>query len=234
MGLDLVELVMEVEETFGFTIRDEDAANIRTAGELYDCVMAHFEGREQGCLSSFVFYRLRRAFMTVLGLARKDVHLSSELARVIPSRRRKTWSDLQAAMGLRLPELVRPGWVTAMTTTAGIAIVIAASIFLILATRVRTTGGAIALIVCIMCAVSYVLYQATRPFAVAFRPEFATVGGLTKSILHHNYGVISDKWQRANAEEVWTTLRTLIVEQLGVRPEDVTKEASFVEDLRID
>lgn len=32
MGLELVELVMEVEETFGIIVSDEAAANIRTVG----------------------------------------------------------------------------------------------------------------------------------------------------------------------------------------------------------
>ncbi len=35
MGLDGIELVMEVEETFSFSIRDEDAATFYTVGQLY-------------------------------------------------------------------------------------------------------------------------------------------------------------------------------------------------------
>ena len=95
MGLDLVELVMEVEETFGFSIPDADAATLDTVGKLYDYVMAHrFEGREQGCLTRVVFYKLRRALMSVFGMTRGDVHLSLEMAAIIPNRRRQCWSDL--------------------------------------------------------------------------------------------------------------------------------------------
>lgn len=94
--------------------------------------------------------------------------------------------------------------------------------------------GAVLPVLCTMLLVMDVLVKATEPMAVVFRPEFATMGRLTKAILRRNYGAIPDTCQRANAEEVWNMLRTLIVEQLGVRLNDVTKEASFVEDLGAD
>lgn len=36
MGLDTVELVMEVEETFAIAISDHDAGGIVTVGQLFD------------------------------------------------------------------------------------------------------------------------------------------------------------------------------------------------------
>ena len=41
MGLDIVELVMEVEETFGIDIPDQDAERLRTVGDLYWYVREH-------------------------------------------------------------------------------------------------------------------------------------------------------------------------------------------------
>ena len=124
-------------------------------------------------------------------------------------------------MGLRLPELVRPAWVKAAVILGSCAIGTAIFVFgrAALVTAFLTTLVAM-----------YVLFQATKPLAVMFHRKFATVGGLTKCILQKNFGAISDSCQRANAEEVWDTLRCVIVEQLGVRPDDVTKEARFVED----
>ena len=231
MGLDGMELVMEVEETFGFSIRDEDAATFYTVGQLYDYILAHrFEGRQPGCLTSVAFYRLRRALISVLGIAKSDVRLASDMNTIIPARRRPVWSDLQEAIGLRLPELVRPVWVKGIATAVGGALVIA--IFEFLGVRVGRAGVICALLI-IPPLIIYLLYLGTKPCAVAFRPEFGTVGGLTKCILRKNYGAISDDCQRANVEEVWNTLRTLVGEQLGVSPNQVTKEARFVEDLGV-
>lgn len=44
MGLDIVELVMETETTFGFTIPDGDASKLETVGALYAYVRDHAPG----------------------------------------------------------------------------------------------------------------------------------------------------------------------------------------------
>jgi hypothetical protein len=41
MGLDIVEMIMEVEEKFGIDIPDTDAAELRTIGSLYAYVRDH-------------------------------------------------------------------------------------------------------------------------------------------------------------------------------------------------
>ena len=138
------------------------------------------------------------------------------------------WSALRAALGLRLPELVRPWWVVAMAMVIGCVLVVDVSI---LVRRSAGVGLSMFAMLSAACLFSVVLCLGTRPFAVLFRGEFATVRGLTTWILQHNYGTLSDERRLAHDDEVWATLRDLIVKQLGVRPEEVTKEASFVEDL---
>jgi len=44
MGLDIVEMVMEVEDQFGLVIPDADAARLQTVGDLYSYVRAHARG----------------------------------------------------------------------------------------------------------------------------------------------------------------------------------------------
>jgi acyl carrier protein len=41
MGLDIVEMVMEVEETFGIEVPNHDAERLRTVGDLYWYVREH-------------------------------------------------------------------------------------------------------------------------------------------------------------------------------------------------
>ncbi|KRL93928.1 acyl carrier protein [Limosilactobacillus equigenerosi] len=40
-SIDFVEFVLEVEDTFGATIDDEDAEQLSTIGEVVDYIMAH-------------------------------------------------------------------------------------------------------------------------------------------------------------------------------------------------
>jgi acyl carrier protein len=234
MGLDAVELVMEVEETFGFSIPDEDVADLATVGKLFDYILEYrFAGRQAGvCLSSVAFYKVRGALVSVCKVNRRDVRPTSGLANIMPVHRRRLWADLHEVLGMRLPELVRPTWVTAMATVIGGALVVAA-----MATVITRAGASIPVAIFFASAliglIAFLFFQATKPLAVMFGPEFATVGGLAETVLQKNYGVISDECQRANAEEIWKTLRKLIAEQLGVPLDAVTREANFVKDLGV-
>src|ERR1700722_12370853 len=66
MGLDTVELVMEIEEAFDLTIPDEEAEKIQTIGQAYRYILARLAGPVDGtavCLSAATFYFLRRKLM---------------------------------------------------------------------------------------------------------------------------------------------------------------------------
>ena len=47
MGLDTVELVIEVEKAFDISILDADAEKIITVGQLYDCVVSKLPAHER-------------------------------------------------------------------------------------------------------------------------------------------------------------------------------------------
>lgn len=59
-----IDLLEELEATFGIKIADEEAEQCRTVGDLYEVVCAHLPDWDlQGgrCGSSMVFYRMRRS-----------------------------------------------------------------------------------------------------------------------------------------------------------------------------
>lgn len=45
---------------------------------------------------------------------------------------------------------------------------------------------------------------------------------------------LSHKGEQADEAQVWSRVREIIVEQLGVRPEEVTPTAHFIRDLGMD
>jgi acyl carrier protein len=230
MGLDAVELLMSVEEAFGFSIPDDEACGFDTAGKLYDYILEHrFRGRQEACLSSVTFYRVRRAMMAVLGMPRTAVRVPVSLATLIPTNRRRIWRALQKALALRLPELIRPTWVKMLGAVITIGLLIATAVSL------RPILGMSTLLVLAPLAfvVVWGLVWLTIPLAVEFPADSATVGTFTKAVLARNYGTISDECSRFNDNEVWEVLRSIIVEQLGVRPSDVTKDSNFVKDLNL-
>jgi acyl carrier protein len=45
MGLDVVQLVMNLEERYGFIVPDADAREMRSVGDLHKYILAHAEPR---------------------------------------------------------------------------------------------------------------------------------------------------------------------------------------------
>jgi acyl carrier protein len=229
MGLDLVELVMEVEDAFAFSIPDEDAAGLNTVGKLYDYVLARrFRGKPDACLTSMTFYRIRRTLLSVLQIPRATVRPTTELAAIIPKRRRRTWRAIQRASGLRLPFLRRPRWVVTLATLAALGFGIAMPVHL----GLKPFGGGVMVAILSTAVFAYALSWLTEFLAYEFPPDVATVGQLAKATLARNYRpLVAESQKPASDAEVWDILQRIIGEQLGVRPDQLTKEMDFVKDL---
>jgi acyl carrier protein len=232
MGLDLVEMVIQVEDTFGFSIPNEDIEHILIMGKLYDYVLAHrFHGKQDACLSSMTFYKVRRALMSVLQVERKEVRVSTELSALMSKQRRKTWQAIEKLTGFRLPPLRRPRRVVMISALAVIGLGIAVPAML----GLRPFGGGVAAALASMCIFAFVFYQITESLAYMFPPDVETVGQLTKGILARNYQPIVAEAQKSSTdEEVWDILRRIVGEQFAVPIERLTKETNFVQDLHID
>ena len=104
MGLDAVELVMQVEDTFQLEIPDRDAEQLVTVGQLYDYVRRRVP-RDGACVTRHVFYRLRAALRV---RCRPDEILESLVAA---EDRRRAWPRLASKAALHIPALRRPEWV---------------------------------------------------------------------------------------------------------------------------
>ena len=102
MGLDSVELVLEVEEEFEITINDADAEQLRTPRQLAAYVFARLQNAQVGegaCLSQAAFYRLRKVLVSQFKVARRSVRPDSALADLLPGDLRRQWRVLGKAIG---------------------------------------------------------------------------------------------------------------------------------------
>jgi len=228
MGLDTVELVIEIEETFGISIDDSEGQQIQTVGELYDLVIekrgkARTEARaKQGrvCLTAATFYRIRRALIDSLGLERSGIHPGTCVHKLIPFRdRREAWSRLQASFKFRLPPLVRPSWLI-----IGLAL-----IALGVSTSVAVISELLLFGLLVGTALSYVAFRITQPLAVFPHRSFVSVGRLSELIVVQNYQRLEEIHNGWNPSDVWTTMRILLVQQLGVDPKKVTSDALIID-----
>ncbi|MEQ8576408.1 MAG: hypothetical protein RIB63_20255, partial [Fulvivirga sp.] len=93
MGLDSVELVIEVEKTFNIAISDIEAEKIITVGDFYDVVWDKIKENESDkCKSAILFYRCRAFFQEKYSVNRQDFKLDAKLDDIIPkTKRRAEW-----------------------------------------------------------------------------------------------------------------------------------------------
>lgn len=114
MGLDLVELTIRVEETFGIRIPDSVAAELTTPRKVADFVLTQVEESRAPlpCLSQRAFYSLRREFTRHLALPRRQFRVGAALKEIVPEEgREETWKALGSSLGVKKwPALSRPAW----------------------------------------------------------------------------------------------------------------------------
>ncbi len=231
MGLDTVELVIRVEETFGISIPDERAGRMQTVGDLYDCLRKESSAGRRVCLSAAAFYAIRRAIRLRFG-APDRLHPEDSVDAALPrSGRRAAWRELERDLELRLPDLSRPVWLVwlcggSLALSAGwVALTANASYGPVVSAAALTAwllGGGIA------------AAALTLPFATLPGPAISTFGSLSDQVLALNYARLSAQYDSSNPSDLWKSLRLVIVDQLGVKPHQVTKAARWVDDLGAD
>ncbi len=107
MGLDSVELLINVEKHFDINIPDPEAAKIYTLQDFADCVYSKVQTNpSQACKSKVLFYRLRIYFQTRFGISRDDFYPQRLIGDLIPSIKLKdTWEMIAHDFDVLLPEL---------------------------------------------------------------------------------------------------------------------------------
>lgn len=114
MGLDLVELAIRFEDTFGITIPDRVAEELTTPRKVTDYIFSQVNTVNQSpCLSQQSFYYLRKKFVTLLGISRREFRPEVQLETLIPlGPRKEIWLKVMDEIGSSsLPALARPIWV---------------------------------------------------------------------------------------------------------------------------
>lgn len=233
MGLDTVELVMEIEEAFDISIPDDHASKMLTVGDVYEFILektADSALKSSTCLSAAAFFALRR-HVSALGLSPSEIRPKTQLDCVIPLIGRRTyWQNLSSRMDLRFPRLGRPSWL-ALLNCMLVAIVVFAS-FLGFAQQNVVAGFFAAGVLDVISSV--LLIFLTKPLAIYPVSTCSTVRDLVTNLVATNYNTLATRYSTRNPSDVWNALQLIVAEQLGVDRSAVVPHARFVQDLGAD
>lgn len=209
-----IDLLEEVEATFGIKIANEEAERCATVGDLYDVVSAHspeWDSQDGNCGSSMVFYRLRRSLSPEV---RRGVVPDTTFASIglQPSR---LFKKLAGDTGLRLPAYE----LTWLGTTGGFLLV----------------GGILAAIVALLTG-HWIISGIAALIALAGLPlirldpgriptGIVTVADLVRRTAPLNAAVLKDAGGRP--ADCWSVLVALAAEHGVLPPDEIRPETVF-------
>jgi len=224
MGLDGVELIMEVEDTFGISIPDEEAEYCSTVGGMYNIIISKLTPAEEGCLSNSAFYKLRKAMIDEFNFSRKEIRPKALLHGFFPEKnRRSAWKSLQERLNLQLPCLRRPTMIHVGIFLSSLMVGLTAGIY----------SRSIFIFITAFLFAIIIAYMITKFLATEFPKPCTTIGGTVNNIVALNFKTLREEKSKWHHNEVWRTLLFVISDQLGIDENELTPETNFVKDLNV-
>jgi acyl carrier protein len=233
MGLDSVEILVNVENAFGITISNYEAEKITTVGDIHNVVWRNVQGRQSmRCRSQQLFYKLRYLLISKFQVPREDIEPDASLNDIFPKKnRRLKYLRLQKELQLKVPELVLP----------------AAWGRLLIITGVTLIPGLLALALVLIYGYGYTSWLYLLPglgiiatlfisnildaVRTEFKPEM--VKAYTQTVLAFNYGTLITN-KGINRDEMEIIINNIIAETIGLDLQDISAEKSLTNDLGID
>lgn len=233
MGLDSVEILVKVENTFGIQISNAEAERIVTVGDYYNVVWKHVANRQsEKCQSQALFYKLRKSLASSFPLSAGNIRLDVRTDTIFPKQNR-CWHYLQFAenTSLQLPALVLPAAWETLLTAFGFTTIL---------------GGLLASLV-VVNFTDFTKWTLLFPVVgVGLTKLFSnllnhkrtvipstTIREFTKEILTLNYATITQK-NGINRNDMESVINHILVDMVGVELHEISPEKSLTDDLGID
>lgn len=110
-SLDDLEIVLRIEQAFGFSIPDQDVEAMGTVGRTVRYLWQRSSQQtftlrprpEGACERAFIFHELRRLLIIRGGVPRAAVRLEARLGDLLPSWHFQFWKEIQSVFGARIP-----------------------------------------------------------------------------------------------------------------------------------
>jgi acyl carrier protein len=233
MGLDGIELVMEIEKAFDIRIPDEEAEKIRTVGDMYNAVWKHLDSRHSNqCNSQILFYKFRKYFTETFHLPKDLFHPHTVLNDIFPQEnRRNRYIIMQHDISLVLPKLaLTKPWEILLDCVGWISI-LGGLLFSIILKSFFSYNSWVYLIPLTGIAITLLLSASLTSKRTVIQPSL--VRDFTSKTLALNYSTIM-KGIGTNRKEVENVINHIIVDKIGVDLEELSPEKSFTDDLGVD
>ncbi|OQP58398.1 hypothetical protein [Niastella populi] len=233
MGLDSVEILVNVENAFGITISNYEAEKITTVGDIHNVVWRHVQGRQSmRCRSQQLFYKLRYLLINKFQVPREAIEPDASLNDIFPKKnRRLKYLRLKKELQLKVPELALPAVWGRFLMVTGITLI----------------AGSLALALVLIYGYGYTPWLYVLPglgiistvfisnILDAVRTEFkpGLVKAYTQMVLAYNYGTLMTN-KSIGRQEMEVIINHIVAETAGLDLHEIAPEKSLTNDLGID
>ncbi len=235
MGLDSVELLMDVEDTLGIEISNLEAEKIDTVQDFYDCAWKHVSNKKlsiEKCYTQSVFYKIRQAIVENIKVDKASITPKTKIADIIPfENRRKIWQQLEDTLQLKLPQLELRKPYNIILNAFGIKTILGSllvELFMVIIYDASYWFYGYSLIAILLTSL---LSKAFTPFRTKFVPS--DFGELTKNVYGKNFKAITNE-KGITKNDLEIVIREIISNKMGIDLAEITPEKSLTRDLGID
>ncbi len=241
MGLDSVEIVMEVEEEFQLCLPERGCEECRTVQDLVSLV--HSQLKSSGlhpCPSQCGFYILRRAFVTAIGIPKASIRPDTLLETLVDRGDRQEKLNCVAAaippdkQNFRERDicsiLARPLWMSRLVFLVFPAITLPTLLilfFILMGLGWESLWTALLLSLLSTMAAMFTASELTEPYRIVFPKRYSAIKDLLPL-------VVMPQTKTWSEDEVFSRVQPIITDLMGLKPSQVRLESRFIEDLGMD
>jgi len=232
MGLDSVELLLEVEKTFDIRIPDREAEQIITVGDFHNSVWNHLTDRHSDkCNSQIIFYKLRSYFINTIGIERNSFKPDTLLNDIFPEKdRRKAYADLQYRIRLTLPSLVLTKFWNTFLHIVGLVSIPGTLLYALFMAEIFNQTKWLYILPLAGIMFTFLVSNLLNFKRIIIHP--LTVKGFTEKTLTLNF-LSLPAGTGTNRREVEMVINQVIMDVSGLDIEEITPEKKIGDDLGI-
>jgi acyl carrier protein len=233
MGLDSIELVMDIEKKFDIRIPDEEAEKITTVGKMYDVVWGHLQGKHSDkCNAQILFYKLRKSAEDIFHFPRQQFLLNTIPEDIFPKENRcEVYKEVANNINLSLPGLVLTKPWSIFLNSFGLVVIVFTLIYAVVAVNFYDTSKWLFLIPVVGLFCTSLLSNTLNPKRIIIAQK--TIREFVENTLVLNYEKFAEE-NGNNRKDVELVINQIIVDRVGVNFDEISPEKSFTDDLGVD
>ena len=235
-GFDSVELIMDVEDTFGISIPDREAERLHTPGELTAYLIRHLgagpDDANSKCAGAAAFYRTRRLLLERFGVSRQEIEPGTQIGQLLPPdarARRDRWRELSRILSVRLPRLEHSRRVQKALGTIGLSLsAVGFAAFLLLAAHHRTLSLVSLCLIVGGILIPFIILRVVRFGATYLPAGYTTMGEISSAMMGPEIERLRGKPDGWTRHEIWEFVQWATAKSAGVSPATISRDTAWI------